>query len=65
MTYNFGYDDNGHSVVTYAELFARQTTPIGKIRILGGGLGLRDIQFAVATYNVTEFDLTSFVYGYN
>lgn len=65
MTYNFGYHDNGHTVVTYAELFARQTTPIGRIRILKGGVGLRDIYFAVATFNVTSFDLTSRIYGIN
>lgn len=65
MTYNFGYNDNGHSIVTYAELFARQTSPIGRIQILKGGIGLRDIYFAVATFNVTSFNLTSFIYGRN
>ncbi|XP_026463510.1 uncharacterized protein LOC113366160 [Ctenocephalides felis] len=65
MTHNPGSHDNNHTYITYAELFARQTTPIGKIKILQGGVGLREIYFAVSTFNTTLFDLTTYIYGYN
>lgn len=65
MTYNYGFPDNGHTIVSYVELFARQTTPIYKIKFLQGGLGLREMFIAVATFNTTSYNLTSYIYGYN
>lgn len=52
------------SVISYVEVIVKQTSDLGRVNLVDGGIGSKTIQFTVMAENITEFNYVASIYGH-